>query len=115
MVLLFVDKYLVDYLGVNLRVFHVSVPKQFADGEEVCTERQEHRGESVAAGVETDVLADSGRPDPVLQVVAHVAMVRKVGEHDVLRLGILLHGQPLHRHGKGHAISTSPCPRTEVR
>lgn len=46
--------------------------------------------------MEADVLMDSGRPYPVFQVVAHIAMVRKVGEHDVLRVGILLLRQPLH-------------------
>lgn len=48
--------FLIDDFGIHLRHLHIGMAEQLRGRVEVCSERQHHRGESVARRVECDRL-----------------------------------------------------------
>ena len=46
--------FLIDDFGVNLRHLHIGMAEQLRGSIKICSERQHHRGESVAGCMESD-------------------------------------------------------------
>ncbi len=58
-----------DDFGINLRVLYLGMPQQLGNGIKVCTEREQHCGEGVAACVIGHRLGYSGIGSPCFQDV----------------------------------------------
>ena len=59
---------LVYDLGIYLCCGYARVPKQLAGGVDVSTQRKHHRGEGMSGSMEGDVLGDSTRFSPLLDL-----------------------------------------------
>ena len=59
---------LVYDLGIYLCCGYARVPKQLAGGVDVCPKSEHHRSEGMSGGMEGDVLGDSTRFSPLLDL-----------------------------------------------
>lgn len=87
----------VDDFGVNLRVLYLGMPQQLGNGIKVYTEREQHRGEGVAACVIGHRLGYSGIRRPYFKMVVDTGVAGQMFEYKTVRIvftAVLASGHP---------------------